>query len=114
MKQEKETTSITLPSPLKRRLEQEAQLPQYQSIHGKPNQSKVVQAALEKFFNGNGKAEQTNPTESSIDILKAKCESMLRGIDQPDNEILKEIKEQRSILDTHTKVLRAILEKEFR
>jgi hypothetical protein len=39
---------------------------------------------------------------------------MLRGIDQPDNEILKEIKEQRSILDTHMKVLRAMLEKEFR
>lgn len=112
MKQEKETTSITLPSPLKRRLEQEAQLPQYQGIHGKPNQSKVVQAALEKFFN-DAKAEQTKPTESSIDILKAKCDSLLKGIDQPDNEVLRELKEQRSILDTHTKVLRAMLEGKF-
>lgn len=114
MKQEKETTSITLPTPLKRRLEQEAQLPQYQGIHGKPNQSKVVQAALEKFFNGNGRAEQTNSTESSIDILKAKCESMLRGIDQPDNEVMRELKKISEIQDTHTKVLRAMLEKEFR
>lgn len=117
VKQTKETTSITLPSQLKRKLESKAQLPEYHNSRGNPSQSLVVQAALERFLDENGisdNSHQTNSTEKAIEVLKARCESLLGGIDQPENELLRELKKIRDIQDTHTKVLKAMIEKEFK
>lgn len=114
MKQEKETTSITLPTPLKRRLEQEAQLPQYQGIHGKPNQSKVVQAALDKFLN-NGAASSSKQSESNH-VPSWKREAM--QILEPEREIEVDVKEDIRVLnekvDRLANALKIVIEESMR